>query len=147
MNIGGVRTELERLGHFHQLVLAGCVHPYARTNLTRRAPLARSNVYVAEAGGGGERQREELVLGGKILLAQAFDVLRELMMTRIHPPWLAEREAVTEHRADAGFLQRFDGCVGVRGRLLDMRPVHDRGDAGVERAQRADKIADIDVVW
>ena len=54
--------------------------------------------------------------------------------------------AVQEVAADAGVPQAAQVRVGVRGRLVVVRPVGDRGDPGVERLQRAPQGARVDVV-
>ena len=56
------------------------------------------------------------------------------------------RRAIGKHRAHAGFLQALDRSVGVLGRILDVRPVEHAGDAGVDRAERAEQVGGIDVV-
>jgi hypothetical protein len=134
------------LRELDELVLARRVHGDARPDVARGFPLARRHIHVAEARCRRQSEREELVVGREILLAQALDILRELVRSGVRPPRLAQREAVAEQGTDSGFLQRLDGGIGVRRRLLDVRPIDDRGNAGIERAQRADEIADIDVV-
>ena len=54
--------------------------------------------------------------------------------------------AVGEDAADAGVAQCGDGGVGVGGAVLDVGLVAQGGDAGVERAERADEVADVDVL-
>ena len=56
------------------------------------------------------------------------------------------RAAVGVLRPDAGLLQRLDRGVGVVGRVVDVRPVDQRGDAGVEALQRAGQVAGVDVL-
>ena len=48
-------------------------------------------------------------------------------------------------RPDAGIRETFDQGVAVLGRIGDLRQVGDRGDAGIERAQCTDQVADIGV--
>ena len=56
------------------------------------------------------------------------------------------RRAVGENRADARFLERIDGGVCMSGRVDDVAPVEQRRDAGIDLVERADEIADIDVL-
>ena len=48
-------------------------------------------------------------------------------------------------RADAEFLEALDQGIAVLRRVGDLRQVGDRGDAGIDRAQCTDQIADIGV--
>ncbi len=53
---------------------------------------------------------------------------------------------VGEHGAQPRLLQRGDRGVGVLGRVLDVRPVEERGDAGVDGAVGAHEVAGIGVL-
>ena len=64
----------------------------------------------------------------------------------VGPPLGADRDAVRVDGADAGFGQAADRRVGVLRRVVDVRPVEQRRDAGVERLERADQVRDVDVL-
>ena len=87
---------------------------------------------------GAERQRHQLVGRGEMLLLQALDIAR--------PFGAGARSArIGVDRPDAGIRETLDQGVAVLGRIGDLRQVGDGGDAGIERAQRTDQIADIGV--
>ena len=54
--------------------------------------------------------------------------------------------AVGEDRADPGVAQALERGVGVLGGVVAVREVEDRRDAGVERLERADEVARVDVL-
>src|SRR5262245_3580723 len=54
--------------------------------------------------------------------------------------------AVTENGPDPGSFERVERRRGVVGRVLDVVPVDDGGDAGVETFERAGEGAGMDVV-
>ena len=59
---------------------------------------------------------------------------------------LAPALEIAEHRAAAGVGERLNQRVGMLRRVVDLRHVHHRGDAGVELGERAEKRADVDVL-
>ena len=72
----------------------------------------------------------------------------------IRASWLGEEglgkrdgiEAVGENGPQPGVLEPANRLVGVRGRVDAVREVEHAGDAGVERLERADVVAGIDVL-
>ena len=99
------------------------------------------------AAKGRQIERDELVVAGEILLAQPRDVAGIFGGRDLHDPaGLVLAGAIGEHRPHARVLQSLDAGVGVRGRILDVRPVEHAGHAGVDRAERADVVGGIDVV-
>ena len=56
------------------------------------------------------------------------------------------REAVREDRSDARLLQRLDRCVRVRRRVHDVRPVHERRDAGIQALEGSPQRRRVDVL-
>ena len=114
---------------------------------TSRAALNCASVASRRAAKGRQIERDELVVAGEILLAQPRDVAGIFGGCDLHDPaGLVLAGAVGEHRAHAGVLQSLDAGVGVRGRILDVRPVEHAGHAGVDRAKRADVVGGVDVV-
>ena len=93
-----------------------------------------------------EGEREQLILRGEIARAQPPDVFG-VIVRAVGPPLLrADRDAVRVDGADARFGQAADRLVRVIGRVVDVRPVQQRRDAGVERLERADQVGGVDVV-
>lgn len=60
--------------------------------------------------------------------------------------FLKPRRAVGEDGPDARLLQRLDGRVGVFRRGLNVGPVEQGGDAGIDGAQGADQVAGVYVL-
>ena len=71
--------------------------------------------------------------------AQPADVLRKLVLRPGLPT------AIGVDGADTGLPQALNGSVSVLGTVPDMRPVEQRGDAGVDGAQGANEIASIGI--
>ena len=81
------------------------------------------------------------------LLAQAADVRRMRQRALLHPALRLDAGlAVRIDRAAAGLAQRADRLVGVARRVLDVRPVEQRGHAGVERGEAAEQRRGIDIL-
>jgi hypothetical protein len=101
-------------------------------DLASHRPMVRINA-------GGHSERQELVIGREVLRAQPADVLWKLVLRPGLPT------AIGVDGADAGLPQALNGSVSVLGTVPNMRPVKQRGDAGVNRAQGADEIASIGI--
>jgi hypothetical protein len=97
----------------------------------------------------GERDphSERPAVGGEVLAAHAPRVgeprvvvleMRALERHRI--------EAIGEHRSEACLAQAAHGLVRVRGRVVAVGEVEHGRDAGVERLERADVVAGVDVL-
>ena len=93
----------------------------------------------------GHRERQQLIVRLKVLFADAPDVFG-MFARAVRPPLAADRDAVRVDGADAGVGEPGDRGVGVLRRVVDVRPVEQRGDAGVERLERAHQVRDVDVL-
>ena len=114
--------------------------------LARERPVVLRDVGVDVAGlPRGHGEREEAVVRREVRLADPPDVLGMVQLAQ-HPPLAARRHAVGVDGADAGILQALDRCVRVVGRVVDVRPVEQRGDAPVERLERTCVVADVHVL-
>ena len=114
----------------------------ARVRLTRELPVVARDLEVGELGTGRrERERDHLVLRREVLGGGPHEPAR-LAFLPLAPP----REPIGEHRTQAGVVERLDHGVGVRRRALDVRPVEQRRDPGVDRAERRDEVADVGVL-
>ena len=140
MDIGGVGAQrLDGMDALEQRVAAELAD--ADMDRDRRADVARGapglEDHLRRAAGRGEEQRQQLIVGRKVLLAQPRDIVRVTMARRLRPvAGRVLRVAVGEHRAHARILQRLDRGVAVRGRVVDVRPVEHRGDARFDAAER-----------
>jgi hypothetical protein len=74
---------------------------------------------------------EELVGGREMLRLHPVRVFRIAAI-------LAVTLEIAQHGAAAGLGERRNGGIGVLGRVVDLRDVEHRRDAGVELAQRAE---------
>jgi len=107
----------------------------------------RGQNLLGRAGRSGEIERDELIVAGEILLAQARDVARILGSFCLPPAAIDRlRIAVGEHGPHAGIGERLHGGIGVLGRVVDVRPIEDAGDAAVDGTERTEVIAGIHVI-
>ena len=141
VDVGGVGAEQTGLAHLAEpAVLArfadADVHADPAADLARQIPVVLRDFGRRELGAARrERQRDEPVARREVLLRDAADVVRVLQAAVVPPRAEVEvRRAVGEHGAEAPLLQRRDRRVGVLRRVLDVRPVEQRRDAGVDRA-------------
>ncbi len=153
MNVGGVGTEQPGAAHLAQFaVLAGRtaadVNADANAQFASEGPIVFGHFERGELrAAGSQGQCEELVIAGKILLGDALDVVRMLEAAVVPPRLHVEVGiAVGENAAHARLVQRRNGRVGMLRRVLDVRPVEQRGDARVDRAQRADQVSRVGVL-
>src|SRR5271169_6899774 len=65
---------------------------------------------------------------------------------RLLGPEKGHRGAVGEYRANARFLKRIDGGIGMRRRIDDVAPIKQRCNAGIDLIERSDEIADVDIL-
>ena len=96
----------------------------------------------------GEGHRHELVVRGEVLATDAPNVVGIGRDGAAEPPGRDRRvrKAVGEDRPDAAVLEPLDGGVRVLGRVHDVRPIHERRDAGVDRLERTPLVRRVDVV-
>ena len=93
----------------------------------------------------GEGKGVQPVVGREIFVAHALDVLEVRLDIAWHRPF-AIRIAVAIDRPYARIEQALDRRIGVLGRVVEVRPVVERGHAGIERVERADVIGDVHVL-
>jgi len=88
----------------------------------------------------------ELVARREVLLLDAACVVR-IRRTRRRSLQIGPRALeITEDDPSLGVGAAFDRSVGVPGRVVDLRDVVRRRDARVELAERAEQLADVDVL-
>ena len=125
------------------------VHGDRDAQLARELPLRSNNLLQAEAGAAsGQAHGEQTVVGAEVGVADASYVVagnRDLAVE----PVVGQREvgaAVGVLRPDAGLLQRGDSRIRVIGGVVDVRPVDQRGDPGIEALQRPGDVARMNVL-
>ena len=129
--------------------VAGAGHP--DVDRDRQPEVAGEGVVLDVAGGAGEGRPAQphphpqppVAAGGEVLVAHPAGVGR---VRRVRVVGGGPGAAVEEVAADPRVPQPPQVRVGVRGRLVVVRPVGDRGDPGVERLQGAPQGAGVDVV-
>ena len=89
----------------------------------------------------GHLEAEHVVLGAEAALDEGAEVLRGRPLPRA----LLE-VAVGEHEAAGDGLERVDGGLGVVDRLQAVRPVDGGGHAGLDRLERRQQVARVDVL-
>ena len=94
-------------------------------------------------------ERDQRVAIGQRALQQALDLaarVGDLREMRLAGLGIGLGRAVEEGGADAAFLQRGDAGIGVRGRRIVVRPVHEGRHAVIELVERARQGGDVDVL-
>ena len=96
----------------------------------------------------GQPHRDQPVVAGDVRRPHAAYVVTGDRLGAEEPVLLQRRvrAAVGVLRPDPGLLQPLDRGVGVLGGVVDVRPVDQRRDAGVEALQRAGQVAGVDVL-
>ena len=152
VDVGRVRPHDPGLVHAEDVVDVDARQAHADVDGDPDAELARQRPVVLRGLGRdvperarGHRERQQLVVGGEVLLADAADVVG-MAPVAVRPPAVVARDAVGVDAADAGVLEPVHGLVGVLGRVRDVRPVEQRRDPGVERLERAGVVPDVDVL-
>ncbi len=151
---GEVGAEQVVVMHLLDRAVAGARLAHADMHGDADAELARECHVVRDHLHGGEfrparrqRERDQRVVGGQLLLADAADVGQVGQGAVEHPGFrVVTGLAVAENGAAAGVAQRPHVLIGMGGRVLDVRPVEQRGDAGVERRQAPEQGRRVDVL-
>jgi hypothetical protein len=125
------------------------VHRDREAQLPGELPLGGDDVVLAEAGAaGGQGHGEQAAVGGEVGAADAADVVGRDDLGAVEPV-LGQRgvgAAVRVLGPDADLLQRADGGVRVVRGVVDVGPVDQGGDAGVEALQRTGQVGVVDVL-
>jgi hypothetical protein len=138
MDIDVVRPHKPLVAQRHHIVgsdaaiAADHVGEDAQPELARQQPLL-----LVDAG--AERERHQLVGRGEMLLLQPLRIARPLGVR-------AGAARIGVDRPNAGILEALDQGIAVLGRVGYLREIGDGGDAGIDRAQRTDQIADVGVL-
>ena len=117
--------------------------------LAGQLPLRLHDLVLGEPrAAGGERHREQPVVARHVRRPHPSYVVAGDRLCAEEPVLLQRRvgAAVGVLRPDPGLLQALDRGVGVLGGVVDVRPVDQRGDAGVEALQRPGQVAGVDVL-
>ena len=93
------------------------------------------------------RERHQPVVAREVAVADAADVLGRVQLA-LEPPRVERRVrvAVAVDGAEARVAEAADRLVGVLRRVVDVRPVEERRDAGVDRLERAEVVPGVDVL-
>ena len=103
-----------------------------------RTPCGR----VAEIDLAAHDHGDELVVGGEILLLEAGRILRDIGCRRRRRRSRSSRSAARRPVSS----KRLHGRVGMLRRVVDLRDVEHRRDAGIELGEPAEQLADVDVL-
>ncbi len=125
------------------------VHGDRDAELAGQLPLGLDHLVLGEPGStGGQRHRDQPVVAGDVRRPDPTYVVAGDRLGAEEPVLLQRGvgAAVGVLRADPGLLQPLDRGVGVLGGVVDVRPVDERRDAGVEALQRAGQVAGVDVL-
>src|SRR5690606_37554104 len=127
----------------------GHVHGDRDAEFPREDPLGADHVVHTEAGtASGQGHGEQSAVRGEVGVPDPPYVVggdRDLAFE----PVVGERgvgAAVRVLGPDAGLLQRPDGRVRVLRRVVDVGPVHQCGDTGVDALQRAGEVGGVDIL-
>src|SRR5690606_27253705 len=114
---------------------------YAGTGLPGQLPVVTGHLEVGELGTGSRQgQGEALVFAREVLGGTAYEPARLTLL-----PFAPPREPVGEHGPNARVVQGLDHGVGMGGRALDVGPVEESGDTGVDCSQCRHEIAEVGV--
>src|SRR4029453_6981769 len=97
---------------------------------------------------GGQGHGQQAVVGGEVGVTDPADVVARDRDLAVVPVVVqgGVGAAVGVLGPDAGLLEPLDGGVGVLGGVVDVRPVDQGRDAGVDALQRAGQVAGVDVL-
>src|SRR4029453_12816794 len=97
---------------------------------------------------GGQGHGQQAVVGGEVGVTDPADVVARDRDLAVVPVVVqgGVGAAVGVLGPDAGLLEPADGGVGVLGGVVDVRPVDQGGDAGVDALQRPGQVAGVDVL-
>ena len=119
----------------------------AGPDAAREFPVVPRHLEIRVAGrSGGEGECQQLIVRREVRLSDAPDVLRMPAVAE-GPPLRTRRHPVRIDRADPSGLQAADRLVGVIGCVVDVRPIEQRRDAGVQCLERAGVVPDVHVLW
>ncbi len=124
------------------------MHADPHTDLARERPVVLGDLERRELRPARrERERDQLIARREVLLRDAPHVVRMLELAVVPPRRHVEvRCTVCEYAADAALVHGADHRVGVLGSVLDVRPVEQRRDAGLDRSERAHEIARVPIL-
>ncbi len=110
--------------------------------LAGELPVITRHFEVGEFGSGRGQSQSQLLILRREVLGRSSDKPARLSLLPFAPPG----KSVRKHCPESRILQGLNHRVGVRGRVLDMRPVKEGRDAGVYGAEGRDKVADVGVL-
>ena len=141
---------MELLDHLH--LAAGPIEPDMHRDrqrqIARKLPVVPDDLRRAEARTArGHGHGHEALVRIEVLPADPARILG-LDQRAVEPP-IRERsvgESVCVYRSESDVPESADGLVGMLGRVGDVRPVQQSGDAGVDALERTPQVAGIDVL-
>jgi hypothetical protein len=151
-DVGPEQVEpVERLDHREPTREAAHRHVHCDRDaeLAGELPFRRDHVVDAEPGASrGEAHCEQTVVRGEVRVPDALDVVARNPDLALEPVVGKRRvgAAVGVLRPDARLLEPADGGVRVFRRVVDVRPVDECRDPGVQAFERAGQVARVDVV-